>query len=83
MSAMTAKIDMTFLEVLALVKDNQKMARRRRWPDGVVFSVDIKGKIDYYHVAATSLPAPPATDYLETDWIVVEDYGKDISYQWN
>lgn len=73
---------MTFQECLALVIDNGKMARRKKWPDGVVFSVDNNGKIDYYHVGATSLPAPPASDYLLNDWIVVNDYGKDISYQW-
>jgi len=73
---------MTFQECLALVIDNGKMGRRRKWPDGVVFSVDKNGNIDYYHVGATSLPAPPATSFLMDDWIVVEDYGKDISYQW-
>jgi hypothetical protein len=71
---------MTFLEVLELVKDNEKMARRKCWPDGVVFSVDKKGKLTYYHVAATDLEAPEAKHYLANDWIVVEDYGKDISY---
>lgn len=72
---------MTFLEVLDLVKDNEKMARRQSWQTGIVFSVDKEGKITYYHVAATDLPPPPAYDYLQNDWIVVEDYGSDISYK--
>jgi len=72
---------MTFLEVLAAVKDNNKMARRKCWQSGVVFSVVKEGKLEYYHVAACDLPPPSAKDYLANDWIVVEDYGKDIGYQ--
>lgn len=73
---------MTFGEALAKVIDNQKMIRRRKWPDGVVCSVGATGKLEFYHVAATDLEAPPAADFTKNDWIVVEDYGKDISYDW-
>lgn len=71
---------MTFLEVLSLVIDNKKMARRIAWPDGVVFSVDNKGKLCFYHVAACALPIPDAVDFLKDDWIVVENYAVDIAY---
>lgn len=72
---------MTFLEALERILLSDKMIRRKKWPDGVVASLDrVSGRLTYYHVAATDLPTPPATHYLEEDWIVVEDYGKDISY---
>ncbi len=73
---------MTFLEALESILLTDKMIRRKKWPDGVVASLDhVSGKLTYYHVAATELDPPPAKDYLEDDWIVVEDYGRDISYR--
>ncbi len=73
---------MTFIEALKAAIDNHKMIRRKRWPDGVVCSVNEKGYLEFYHVAATSIDAPPAKDFLQEDWLVVENYGKDISYDW-
>lgn len=70
---------MTFLEVLQSIVDTAKMARRRSWASGVVLSVDnTTGNLRCCHVAACELPPPRAVDFLASDWIVVEDYGRDI-----
>ena len=72
---------MKFTEALERVINDDNMIRRTKWPDGVVCSVDKNKKLKFYHVAACELDLPDAIHFLENDWIVVEDYSRDISYK--
>ena len=71
---------MTFEQVTYISSETGKEFRRTSWPSGVVGRVNEEGNLSYYHVAACALDPPPVEHLEKDDWIIVEDYAKDIGY---
>ena len=71
---------MKFEQVIYISSETGKMFRRPSWSSGVVGEVNKDDNLIYYHVGACKLNAPSAEHLEKDDWIIVEDYAKDIGY---